>query len=502
MSTSNQSPISRFNQIIPRPASVTPGAGVFTLTDTTRLTYSPEHPELAGSAQFLAEILRRSTGFAVSTESTQSEAAALAAGDIHLSIDTADSSLGEEGYRLVITPDKIMLSGAKPAGVFFGLQTLRQLLPPAIESRSRQAGPWEIPVGQVHDVPRFAWRGAMLDVARHFFKPQDVRRFIDLLALYKINRLHLHLSDDQGWRIMIHSWPKLAEYGGSTAVGGDPGGYYTQEEYLALVDYAASRYIMIVPEIDMPGHTNAALASYAELNCKDKAPKLYTCTEVGFSSLCTGKEITYAFLDDVIGEIALLTPGPYFHVGGDEARSTPHDDYVAFITRVQDIVERHGKILVGWDEVTTARLRQPYVAQFWQGKNASQAIQAGAQLIMSPAERAYLDMQYTPETPLGLHWAAYIEVQDAYTWDPVTYFPGVQEQDVLGIEAPLWSETIRTMRNIEYMVFPRLPGIAELGWSPAEDKRWDEYALRLAEHGPRFEMLDIHFYRSPQVPWR
>lgn len=484
--------------IIPRPLSVQPAEGVFTLSPQARITFAPTAggTELVAIAGYLAEILRPATDFSLMVAED-----AAGSGDIHLSLTPEDTALGAEGYILRITPEQIQVVGNQAEGVFRGVQSLRQVFPPAIESRTRQPGPWQAPAGTVRDIPRFAWRGMMLDVARHFFGVEDVKRVIDLLAAYKLNRLHLHLSDDQGWRIMIHSWPELARYGGSSAVGGDPGGYYTQEDYAALVEYARARYITIVPEIDLPGHTNSALAAYAELNCDDKAPALYTGTRVGFSSLCTSKEITYQFLDDVIGELARLTPGAYFHIGGDEAQSTQHTDYVAFVTRVQEIVERHGKIMVGWDEISAASLHEPYITQFWQGKNARQAVNGGAKLILSPASRTYLDMQYTSETPLGLNWAGLVEVKDAYDWDPVTFFPEVTEGDVLGVEAPLWTETIRSMQDIEFMVFPRLLGIAELGWSPATGKDWDEYRLRLAAHGLRLQALGVHFYRSPQVPW-
>src|SRR6185295_5797180 len=199
-----------------------------------------------------------------------------------------------------------------------------------------------IPGGHVTDRPRFAYRGAMLDVARHFFSVAQVERYIDQLAMYKINTFHLHLADDQGWRIMIHSWPRLATYGGSTAVDGDPGGYYTQEQYRDIVEYARQRFITVIPEIDMPGHVNAALASYAELNCDGIAPPLYTGTDVGFSSLCVSKPITYRFIDDVIRELAALPPGRYLHIGGDEAQATSHADYVTFMNRAQQIVADHG----------------------------------------------------------------------------------------------------------------------------------------------------------------
>ncbi len=206
-------------------------------------------------------------------------------------------------------------------------------------------------------MPKYGYRGAMLDVARHFFTVDEVKKYIDLLAMYKINKLHLHLSDDQGWRIEIKSWPNLTNYGGSTEVGGGPGGFYTQEEYIELVSYAQERFITIIPEIDLPGHTNAALASYPELNCNGKSPDLYTGTEVGFSTLCANKEITFQFLDDVIREISEITPGPYFHIGGDESHVTKEEDYITFINRSQDMVLKYGKKVMGWDEIQNADLK-------------------------------------------------------------------------------------------------------------------------------------------------
>jgi len=317
-----------------------------------------------------------------------------------------------------------------------------------------------------------------------------------------MNALHLHLSDDQGWRIEIKSWPNLALHGGSTQVGGGEGGYYTQEQYSDIIKYAQERWVTIVPEIDMPGHTNAALASYAVLNCDGKARDLYTGTNVGFSTLCAKKEITYKFIDDVVREIAALTPGPYFHIGGDESHATKHDDYVIFVEKVQDIVKSHGKIVVGWDEIATTKLSEGSVAQYWdRANNALLAVGQGAKVLFSPAQKAYLDMQYDSTTKLGLHWAAYIEVDSAYTWDPPALVPGIRKDLILGVEAPLWSETITNMDEIEYMVFPRLPGIAEIGWTSAQKRDWNEYRERLARHGERFNAMGIDYYPSKLVPW-
>lgn len=361
---------------------------------------------------------------------------------------------------------------------------------------------------QIEDRPRFAWRGVLLDVARHFFSVTDVKRFIDLATGYKINTLHLHLTDDQGWRIAIDSWPRLAEYGGGSEVGGGPGGFYTQAEYAEIVAYAAERYITVVPEIDVPGHVNAALASYPALTADGTAPERYTGIKVGFSSLVAGKEITYRFLDDVVREIAALTPGPYLHLGGDEAHSTQRADYQAFMERAGRIVAVHGKTLVGWQEIAVAPLPPGSVAQYWRPAHGSQteteaaraALRQGAKLVMSPAPHTYLDLKYTHETRLGLDWAGTMEVRKAYDWDPATYLDGVSEPDILGVEAALWTETLTSWSDLAYMALPRLPGIAEVAWSSGV-RQWPEYAGRLARQAPRWTAAGLPFYASPQVDW-
>lgn len=488
----------RANNLIPRLVSVMPGDGLFVLTPSARIVVNPGTPELLAVGEYLAGRLRPATGYELPV--------AVAAGtsqpnSIYLTTVGGNPSLGDEGYELIVQPDGITLKAPYSTGLFWGCQTLRQLLPSTIEQTSIQEEIWAIPTVTIQDYPRFAWRGIMLDVSRHFFGVETVRRLVDLMALYKMNRLHLHLSDDQGWRIMIHSWPNLALYGGSTQVGSGPGGYYSQEEYAAIVAYAQSRQITVVPEIDTPGHTNAALASYPELTCDGVAPPLYTGTEVGFSSLCIHKEITYRFVEDVVREISALTPGPYFHIGGDEAMATAPEDYVAFVERVQEIVQAQGKQMVGWEEIAQARLAPTSVAQVWHGAMARRAVQQGVKVVLSPASKIYLDMKYTPATLLGLNWAGYVEVQDAYDWDPANLLEGVTEESVLGVEAPLWTETVQTRDDIDWMVFPRLVGVAEIGWSPAESREWEDYRLRLAAHGPRLEVLGVQFYRSPQVPW-
>lgn len=486
------------DHLIPMPVSAAPAGGVFALESAARIYVQPAGDELLAIGRYLAARLAPATGYDLPVSAA---AGTPPAGSITLTTAGAAPALGDEGYELAITPGAVTLVAPHPAGLFYGVQTLLQLLPSEIEGTAVRPGPWLLPTGTIRDHPRFAWRGAMLDVARHFFGVEEVKRFVDLLAYYKMNRLHLHLSDDQGWRIAVEAWPELAIHGGSTAVGGGPGGYYTQAEYADLVAYAQSRYVTVVPEVDMPGHTNAALASYPELNCDGEAPPLYIGVEVGFSSLCTGEEVTYRFVDDFVGEIAALTPGAYFHVGGDEAAATDTAGYVAFVERVQAIVGAHGKQMVGWEEIAQVDLDPAAIVQIWHGALAQQVLQQGVRVIMSPASRAYLDMKYDESTPLGLSWAGYVDVETAYTWDPATQVEGLSGEGLLGLEAPLWSETLETLADVEFMAFPRLLGYAEIGWSPATGRGWGEYRLRLAAHGPRLRAMGVNFYPSPQVPW-
>ncbi|MEU9114717.1 beta-N-acetylhexosaminidase [Streptomyces sp. NPDC048483] len=500
------------DRVVPAPASVRPGGDPYAIGDRTLIRVPDGSGEAKRIAGHLAGMLRPATGFRLPVTTKDGR------DGIVLRLGGAGTrGLGAEGYRLSVGGRGVTISAGRPAGLFHGVQTLRQLLPAALEKGTGQPGPggppsggWgRIAGGTIADSPRYAYRGAMLDVSRHFFTVEQVKRYIDQLAMYKINKLHLHLSDDQGWRIAVDSWPRLATYGGSTQVGGGKGGHYTKDDYREILRYAADRYLTVVPEIDMPGHTNAALASYAELNCNGQAPPLYTGTNVGFSSLCVPKKVTYDFIDDVIREIAALTPGRYLHIGGDEAHSTSHEDYVAFMDKVQPVVAKYGKKVIGWHQLTGARPAEGAVAQYWghdatsaaERKQVADAARKGTGLILSPADRAYLDMKYDKDTPLGLHWAGYVGVQRSYDWDPGTHLEGAPEEAIRGVEAPLWTETLATSAHLEYMAFPRLPGIAELGWSPADAHDWSSYRERLAAQGPRWDAMGLGYYRSPEVPW-
>ncbi|MFZ2287430.1 MAG: beta-N-acetylhexosaminidase [Bacteroidales bacterium] len=485
--------------LIPKPVSVTATGETFSLTRNSDIFVSDESDELNRIGQILADKLNPSTGLGLKVLTDGSKPGK---GDILLTLSGGDEELGDEGYELEVTGKLLKISANKPAGLFYGAQTVRQLLTASVEMTTLQEGPWKIPTGTIRDYPVYSYRGMMRDVARHFFSAEDIKIFIDQMAAYKMNVLHLHLADDQGWRIEISSWPNLAIHGGSTQVGGGDGGYYTREQYADMVKYAAERYVTIIPEIDMPGHTNAALASYPELNISRKATELYTGTDVGFSTLDTKSETTCKFVDDVFRELTALTPGPYLHIGGDESHSTKLEDYIPFVNRVQDIVAAHGKLVIGWDEIALATLKPNTVVQYWaKAENAIKGVQQGAKVLMSPSKYAYIDMQYDSTSIYGLHWAGYIEVDHGYNWDPATLVPEIKRENIIGIEAPLWAETISNRTEAEYLLFPRLLGYAEIGWTPAAQRSWDEYRVRLASHGARMENMGIGFYRSNKVEW-
>lgn len=419
----------------------------------------------------------------------------------------------KESYQLRISKDSIIINASTDEGAFRAVQTLRQLIP--YTSYTPNQKQFLIPTGTILDEPNYGFRGSMLDVARHFFEVEDVKKYIDVMAYYKMNILHLHLSDDQGWRIEIKSWPNLTEIGGHTEVGGDTGGFYTQEDYTEIINYATEHYITVIPEIDMPGHTYAASVAYPFLNgakksitvldnpTPDRKTLLYTGTDVGFSTFDARKEEVYSFIDDVVREMVALTPGPYFHMGGDESHVTSEEDYDYFVAKVANIVRKYGKTMIGWDEVATVDEDPNSVVQFWaEEENAKIAKNKGMKIIMSPAKKAYLDMQYDSLSKFGLHWAAYVPVDSAYMWTPEKYVNGINKDDILGVEAPLWSETISNMEELEYLAFPRLIGIAEVAWSTEENRKWENYKVRLGNQTPYLNQMNINYYPSKLIDWK
>ena len=489
--------------LIPIPNSSTSRGASFVITEKTKLSFDKSNKDLKLISQNFREVWRSITSYDLSLDQTRSE--------ILIEIDNSKLT-DKEAYVLDISKNNIKLIGSSAEAVFRGIKTLEQLLR-LQHSIKLIDKPIIIPTGKISDKPKYSYRGSMLDVARHFFSVDDVKNYIDLLALYKFNYLHLHLSDDQGWRIEIKSWPKLTEYGGSTQVGGKPGGFYTQSEYVEIINYAEENYITIIPEIDIPGHTNSALASYSELNCNNKATKLYTGTEVGFSSLCLEREETFKFLDDVIREITNLTPGPYFHIGGDETHATSEQDYLIFIKSTLEIVKKYGKTGMGWADIAKAQIPKSTLIQYWsrtdkdsiRNKKAIQevliGVDKGANIVMSPASLAYMDMKYNDSTKLGLTWAGIINTKKAYDWLPENLIPRNKNR-ILGIEAPLWTETAENFEELTFLAFPRIIGYSEIGWSQTSQRKWIDYRERLAHHGKLLKNLSIVFYESPMIDWK
>ncbi len=486
--------------VVPNPATielsrtdsfvVTPRTGVYIDVDAS--------PEVEAIGTYAANMLASRAGVT---------ARRLAAGQtapdssVSLVLDPARTTLGAEGYELTTTRTQVRVVAAQPAGLFYGVQTIRQLLPASVEHQAAIARRLAMPTGHVVDTPRFAWRGGMLDVARHFLPAPDVKRFIDVMALYKLNRLHLHLADDQGWRIEIKSWPRLTEVGGQTAIGGARGGFYTQAEYADLVAYARSRYVTIVPEIDMPGHSNAALVSYPDLGCNRVAPPPFTAVGGPPNTLCVDRDSTYTFVADVVREIAAAAPTPYFHIGGDEVQKLTQAQYRAFVERVQKIVTAAGPRMVGWGEIAPANISPSTIVQHWTKDSVALHAARGGQVILSPAPHAYLDMKYDSSSVLGLKWAGLIDLRTAYDWNPAAIIPGVGEQSVLGVEAPLWAETLLTLNDYEFQAFPRLIAIAELGWSPQARHDWEDFRRRIGAQGARLAAMGVNFARVPGVNW-
>lgn len=476
------------------------------ITATTRV-----HGSSPAAAQLIDAVECR-TGIRLSTSDGTS-------GEIELLIDHGSSA--PEGYTLEIGERAIIVGAGEP-GLFYGVQTLLQLL------RQDDSG-WGLLGADVADSPRFPRRGVMLDVARHFFGVGDVKKFIDSTSSLKFNHLHLHLSDDQGWRVHIDAWPLLTERASATSVGGDPGGFYTKADYREIVAYAASRHMIVIPEIDLPGHTHAIGVAYPELveapvlndNLIADSARLgqplpvagetYLGWGVGHSSVRIHEERTYDFVRDVVHELAEMTPGAYIHIGGDESLGTPQADFDLFAERATAIVVEAGKIPMAWHEMgSAANIAEGTVGQYWgkttpEGTHAEEAahfVERGGALIMSAADVTYLDMKYAEDFPLGLTWAGIIDVRSAYEWEPTAVLD-VPDAAILGVEAPLWSETTRTLGEVEQLVFPRAAAQAEVAWSPREapERVWESFRVRVGALAPLWKAEGIDFHPADEIPW-
>ncbi|WP_082771980.1 beta-N-acetylhexosaminidase [Actinoplanes sp. TFC3] len=496
--------------IVPAPVRYTESGGPpYELSPRTRIVL--DDPALHTTASLLAERLRVSTGFPIPVVTQPVSTRLAGTDDVELMIGELTGPA--EAYLLTAGPRRVTITGASAAGVLRGIQTLLQMLPPAVFAGSavQPAPRWTVPSCRIADHPRFAHRGLMLDPARSFLGVPEVKRLVDALVLVKGNRLHLHLTDDQGWRIEIRSWPNLTAHGGTGAVAGCPSGFYTQDDYAEIVRYAADRHVLVVPEIDVPGHTTAAVSSYPELHGGGPPIPLMTTDGVGTVALDVEREVTYAFLDDVIREVAALTPGPYLHIGGDEVVGMPEEQYAAFLRRARRIVASYGKTMIGWTPVPKAGLDAGVVHQYWAdraGETTQEWFAGGRPVLLSPTFRTYLDYGFAPG--YGIKYTDRT-TRAAYEWDPADVIDettgrslhrefGLTEAQTQGVEAAIWGETMRRGGpDVETAVWPRLAAIMEKAWSPAGD--FDDFASRMAALGARLRAMGIRFWPDPEIAW-
>jgi hexosaminidase len=399
--------------------------------------------------------------------------------------------LGDEGYKLLVDKN-ISLSAQTDAGLFYGIQTLKQLLPTSGQPF------YLLPAVEIIDVPEYAWRGSMIDVARNFFSLDYLKKHIKRMAAFKLNKLHLHLSDDQGWRMEIKKYPRLTSVGGSTGAGGGSGGFYTQDELKDLVAFAAQHHIEIIPELDMPGHVQAAIASYNELACDNVTNlSLYTGLEVGFSSLCLSKpDVIYPFVQEVLSEVAEVFPSSYIHLGGDEIK---HALYPDFIDRASDIIHGLNKTMIGWEEASAGKnLRSDTLLQLWNDNyDIRSATNRNIHLILSPCSYFYLDHGNYAGQPNTYSWCrkAGVPLERIYSFNPQQY------SLVHGIEAATWSEVIKTEAELDNRIWPRLAAVAEIAWSKQSDRDYQQFILRLSELKPYFDREGIAYYAHPDLGW-
>ncbi|AEE47198.1 family 20 glycosylhydrolase [Cellulomonas fimi] len=480
--------------VIPRPVLLeTTDGPPFVLTAATILVVDSA-PELVAVGVLAADLLGRLSGRPVEVRYTEGGAPSV----VRLRL-SEDLPAGDEAYRLVVSEHRVDIDARSAAGLVRAVVTLRQTV------SSLGDGTLTVPALRVEDHPRYAWRGLSIDVARHFFTVDDLKAIIGLLAHYKLNVLHLHLTDDQGWRVHLPSRPHLTRASAGTSVGGGPGGFYNPAQLAEIVEHAAARGIRVVPEIDVPGHVNAATHAYGDLTPSGEPTDVYTGIEVGFSRLHDDLPATRPFLRDVFTDLAAMTPGEYVHIGGDEVLTMDHDEYARLVGYAASVVRDAGKKVVGWQEIASTPLEPGTVVQYWD-INADPApfvaaAQAGAHVLMSPGSRAYLDMKYDATTELGLEWAGHIELRDAYDWEPSTLIPGVPPESVIGVEAAVWTETLTDLGELTSMLLPRLAAVAEVAWTAPQDRDWDDFAGRVAQHAPFWDRVGFRWHASPQVSW-
>lgn len=526
--------------IIPEPVQTVKKTGVFVLQPTTTVNIKGDG-DVKFAAQYFQKRVAAATGYLI-TVAEKNDAAA-----IQLTINKQpNTAIGKEGYTLSVTNNKITVTANQPAGLFYGVQTLLQLLPKQIERREVVKNiKWEIPCLEITDYPRFGWRGLMLDVSRHFFTKEEVKRFIDEMARYKFNSLHWHLTDDEGWRIEIKSLPKLTSvgawnvkrtgtFGNFLPVKDDEprnyGGYYTQEEIKEVVQYAKERFVNVLPEIEMPGHGLSVIASYPELSCTPGADKYKVrsgekimdwstphFTALIDNTICPANEKVYPFIEKVITEVAQLFPFDYIHVGGDECAKNFWENNEAvkalmqkeklktleevqgyFENRIEKIVNSKGKKMIGWDEILEGGVSPTAAIMSWRGtKGGIEASNKGHEVVMSPTTFVYLDYMQSDEIMEPKVYAS-LRLNKTYSYEPVS--EGINEKMVKGLQGNLWSEQIYTYRQMQYMTWPRAFAISETAWSPAANKNWSSFVNKVEAHFNRFDEGEIKYAPSMYDP--
>lgn len=506
--------------IVPRPAHYRPASGAFSLNAQTKIAVSDATRELGNQLQ---GYLTPATGLPLEISRRAG------ANTISLVLDRRLEVLGPEGYRLKVRPDRVEIRGGGPAGVFYGIQTLRQLLPPDVFRRSKVAkAEWSLPALDIEDRPRFGWRGLHLDVARNFVPKESVLKMLDLMALHKLNSFHWHLTDDQGWRIEIKQYPKLTSIGAfrkdtmltydpPTYTGKPHGGFYTQDDVREVVAYAAARHITVVPEIEMPGHAQAAIAAYPELG------NVSTPLEVGtkwgvIENVFNAEDSTIAFLQNVLSEVIDLFPGKFIHVGGDEVpkkqwQNSPamqakikalglkdeHELQSWFIRQMDTWLANKGRRLIGWDEILEGGLAPGATVMSWRGTQGGiAAAKANHDVVMSPTSHLYLDFYQAKDRKGEPHAiGGFLPLETVYAFEPVpAELTPDQAKHILGAQGNLWSEYIRDFKHTEYMAFPRACALSEVVWSPRETRDFADFRRRLDAHLPRLTRLDVNF-RKP-----
>ncbi|WP_158285103.1 beta-N-acetylhexosaminidase [Arenibacter aquaticus] len=514
--------------IIPKSQLFEPNGELFLLDHSTKIQYNEG---LEALATYLGKTLSPATGWDFELSASKKSKK----NSIHLSIDPQDDK--EEGYRLSVNSRNIQIIGNSEAGVFNGIQTLRQMLPIEIFNPRRQKDvDWAIEGAYVEDEPTYPWRGMMLDVSRYFYEVSYVKQLVDMMAMYKMNVLHLHLIDDAGWRIEIKKYPKLTSVGGFRGDGHErTGGYYTQEEIKEIVAYAALRNIEVIPEIEIPAHTLPAIAAYPHLSCTGAPQVVQTQHSISGELYCVGRESTFDFLEDVFDEVVALFPSKYIHVGGDEAKydrwaqcshcqkrketlglEKEADLQVYFTNRIQKVLKNHGKIIVGWDEIIERGLDDKAVGMVWHNKKkAILGTQAGHDMVMALSSHAYFDVAESniPGEVKAATWLSPISLEKVYGMDPVVEGLGDEfKSQVLGVHATLWSDQFihgtilqeiqpinenRSEKYFDYLTFPRMAALAEVAWTEKSRKDWSDFEQRMRKHYNRYDEAG-YGYRVPQ----